>query len=117
VKNDNEILSNSNIWNHKNVFGCLNGALIKLPDCGTCSVLWNRNEDGYEHVSIAPRKKFNIPSWNDMATLKGIFFYDNEEAYQIMPKKSEYVNAKENCLHIWRPSNGLTLNDLKNMKK
>ena len=47
-----------------------------------------------------------------MCELKDMFFDDEEEAYQIMPKKSEYVNLKDNCLHLWRPSNGKTLNDL-----
>ena len=89
-----------------------NSCLIKLPDCGTCSCVWSDNEEGYEHVSIAPRKQFKMPSWEDMAKLKDIFFKDDEEAYQIMPKKSEYVNLKENCLHLWRPHNGKILRDL-----
>lgn len=47
-----------------------------------------------------------------MARLKEIFFYPEEEAYQIMPKKSEYVNFKENCLHIYRPANGRLLREI-----
>lgn len=35
--------------------------------------------------------------------LKDIFFDDEEEVYQIHPKKSEYVNLSENCLHLWKP--------------
>ncbi len=42
---------------------------------------------------------------------------EEEEAYQIMPKHSKYVNLKENCLHIWRPSNGKRLDDLVIRKK
>ncbi len=38
-----------------------------------------------------------------MCTLKDIFFDDEEEAYQIHPKKSQYVNGVENCLHLWKP--------------
>ena len=85
---------------------------IKLPDCGACHVIWGYNEDGWEHVSVSPKKKDVLPTWNDMARLKEIFFCPEEEAYQIMPKKSEYVNFKENCLHIYRPANGRLLREI-----
>lgn len=98
MKTESEILNSNAIWG---VY--IHCGLIKLPDSGTASVVWGRNEGGYEHVSVSPRKKYNIPTWNDMAFLKDIFFYDEEEAYQIMPKKSEYVNISENCLHLWKP--------------
>lgn len=38
-----------------------------------------------------------------MCVLKDIFFNNDEEVYQIHPKKREYVNAVENCLHLWKP--------------
>ena len=97
-----EIMESGKIWNAK-MFGNLVGGLIKLPDCGTCSVMFGNNERGYEHVSISPKHKFRIPSWEDMCILKDIFFEAEEEAYQIHPKKSEYVNISENCLHLWKP--------------
>lgn len=78
-------------------------AWIKLPDSGTASVVWCDNENEMEHVSVSPKHKFNIPSWNDMCFLKDTFFNDDEEVYQIHPKKSEYVNVTENCLHLWKP--------------
>lgn len=90
--------------------------MIKLPDCGTCSVVWGYNEYGYEHVSISPVKKYRTPSWDDMAMLKDIFFDPEEEAYQIMPRHSEYVNLKGNCLHLWRPTNGKRLDDVVRIK-
>lgn len=85
---------------------------VKLPDCGTCTVVFGYKEGGYEHVSIAPKHKNRIPSWIDMNKLKSIFFTDEEEAYQIMPKVAEYVNLHDNCLHLWRPANGKELKDL-----
>lgn len=100
----NEILSNKYIWGHAIMFP-LHIAWVKLPDCGTCSVIWGENEDGYEHVSISPKKQFRTPTWNDMCILKDIFFDEEEEAYQIHPKKSQYVNVAENCLHLWKPKN------------
>ena len=76
--------------------------LIKLPDSGKASVIasWG---GGWDHVSVAPRKTYNIPTWADMCYLKDLFFKDNEVVIQIHPAKSNYVNLKENCLHLWRP--------------
>lgn len=105
-----EILNNEKIWNYSQVLAT-DSAYIKLPDCGTCSVVWNNCEHGYEHVSVSPRKSFNIPSWNDMCVLKDVFWGGEEEVYQIHPKKSEYVNAVDNCLHLWKPI-GHELNEL-----
>lgn len=109
MKRLKEILENSKIWNYTPF--PMNSAFVKLQDCGTCSVIWGDNEDGYEHVSVSPKKKFNMPTWNDMCVLKDMFFKDDEEVYQIHPKKSEYVNVVENCLHLWKPI-GHELNEL-----
>ena len=38
-----------------------------------------------------------------MCVLKDVFWGGEEEVYQIHPKKSEYVNAIDNCLHLWKP--------------
>ena len=103
MKTRDEILSSPEVWDYSNRLGRLDSALVKLPDCGTCTVVWGNNEDGMEHVSVSPLKKFRIPSWDDMCALKDIFFYNEEEAYQVHPKKSDYVNIKQNCLHLWRP--------------
>lgn len=108
MKTVDDIISSGSIWDfHELPFG--NVGMIKLPDCGTCSIVWGNDEDGWEHVSVSPKKKFNkaglenLPTWNDMCALKDIFFYPGEEAYQIHPKKKEYVNFQSNCLHLWKP--------------
>ena len=98
-----EILEKGKIWGHELFTPQVHAGYIRLQDCGTCSVVWSDNEDGMEHVSLAPKRRFKIPTWDDMCTLKDIFFEDEEEAYQIHPRKSEYVNIKENCLHLWKP--------------
>ena len=97
-----ETINNSKIWGYE-IFMGENSAWIKLPDCGTCSVIWNYNEEGWEHVSVSPKKRFRIPSWLDMCTLKEVFWKNDEEAYQIHPKGSHYVNCVDNCLHLWKP--------------
>lgn len=103
MKTRDEILSNPKIWGPMKAINNLDSALVKLPDCGTCTVVWGDNENGMEHVSVSPLKKFRIPSWDDMCVLKNIFFYDEEETYQVHPKKSEHINIKQNCLHLWKP--------------
>lgn len=112
MKSIKEISENIKVFNIMQMGNNFIYALVKLPDCGTCTLLAGNNEDGMEHVSVSPRKKFRIPSWDDMCVLKDICWNDEEEVYQIMPKKSQYVNIVENCLHLWKPI-GKELSDLK----
>lgn len=65
------------------------------------SVVFGFDESGWEHVSVSPYKG-KMPTWNDMCEIKDIFWNDEEVVIQIHPKKSEYVNVKDNCLHLWR---------------
>lgn len=102
MREHKEIIASGKLWNVEKINGC-NSALIKLPDCGTCSVIWGDNEGGWEHVSVSPRHKFKIPTWDDMCVIKDTFWNNDEEVYQIHPKKSEYVNLRSNCLHLWKP--------------
>lgn len=67
------------------------------------SVVWGTDEDGWEHVSVSPFDHNTMPSWEDMCRIKDIFWEDEEIAIQFHPKKSQYVNLMENCLHLWRP--------------
>lgn len=65
------------------------------------SVVFGFNECGWEHVSVSPYSG-KTPSWDDMCTIKDMFWNDEEAVIQIHPKKSEYVNIQDNCLHLWR---------------
>lgn len=69
----------------------------------TGSVVFGFNEDGWEHVSVSPYGG-KMPTWDEMCEIKDIFWEDEEEVIQIHPKKSEYVNIVDNCLHLWRKS-------------
>lgn len=71
------------------------------------SVVFGSDENGWEHVSICMSGR--VPSWDEMCTVKDMFWEDEEECIQIHPKKSEYVNLMENCLHIWRYKDGMIL--------
>ena len=74
-----EITRDNRMWDaQKTIYG--NAAWVKLPDCGTATVIWGENEEGYEHVSVCPKKKYdklgreNLPTWNDMCILKDIIY-------------------------------------------
>ena len=54
-----------------------------------------------EHVSVRLFKN-RLPTWNEMCEVKDIFWEDEEEAIQIHPKKSEYVDFLD-ALHLWKP--------------
>lgn len=71
----------------------------------TGSVIWGRDEEGWEHVSVSPYVRRITPSWDDMCALKEMFFDDEEMVLQFHTRKSQYVNKMENCLHLWRPKN------------
>ena len=64
MKKIEEILNSERIWGHTIVFP-VHSAWIKLPDCGTCSVIWSENEDGIPFY--VPHD--NTPNYAYMITL------------------------------------------------
>ena len=62
------------------------------------------NGGGWEHVSVSRSSgKASCPTWNEMCAIKDMFFDPEEAVVQYHPKKSEYVNNHNYCLHLWRP--------------
>jgi hypothetical protein len=66
-------------------------------------------ETGWEHVSVsalyrsqAGKITHPTPTWDEMCEIKDHFFEKEECVVQFHPPESEYVNIKENCLHLWR---------------
>lgn len=58
---------------------------------------------GWEHLSVSlPRK---TPDWDTMCRMKDIFWSDDEVCVQYHPRRCDYVNMHEHCLHIWKPIN------------
>lgn len=58
-------------------------------------------EDGlWEHISVSPKNKKRCPTWDEMCAIKDMFFGLDEECVEFHPKKNEYVNISEYCLHI-----------------
>ena len=77
-----------------------NGA-FRINYLGTNWFVIASNGLGWEHVSVSNPQR--TPSWEVMCKIKELFFEDEEVVMQLHPKKSEYVNNHEHCLHLWRP--------------
>ena len=56
---------------------------------------------GFEHLSVSTPIK--CPTWEQMCKMKDIFWRDDEVCMQLHPKKEDYVNCMDYCLHIWKP--------------
>ena len=102
MKSIKDILDLKEVYQKERIADDLWGGLVKLPDAGIATVLWSRESKGYEHVSVSPISQYKMPSWNDMCFVKDLFWSGEEEAFQLHPKKSEHVNIKRNCLHLWK---------------
>ncbi len=57
--------------------------------------------DGWEHVSVSLPDR--IPTWDEMCTVKAMFWSDGDCVMQLHPPRSEWVNNHSRCLHLWRP--------------
>ncbi len=63
---------------------------------------------GWEHVSVSPcnKKRTTCPTWEEMCTIKNMFFHPYECVVEYHPPRNDYVNNCETCLHLWRPTDG-----------
>lgn len=55
----------------------------------------------WQHVSVSLANR--CPNWREMSFVKDLFWDEEEECIQFHPKRSQYVNFMEHCLHIWKP--------------
>jgi hypothetical protein len=62
--------------------------------------------DGWEHVSVTVspvnKKPTRCPTWDEMCYIKDQFWEEDQEVAQFHPKKADYVNFHNYCLHLWR---------------
>ena len=56
--------------------------------------------NGWEHLSVS--HNYKTPTWEEMAFAKAQFWGEDECCVEYHPKKSEYVNFHDHCLHIWK---------------
>ena len=66
------------------------------------TVIWSWGL-GWEHVSVSPKNQSRTPTWDEMCRVKDMFWNEDEAVVQYHPRKSDYVNIRKNCLHLWRP--------------
>ena len=48
-------------------------------------------------------REANINDFERLMKLERDSFNEDEVVMQLHPAKKEYVNIKNNCLHLWRP--------------
>jgi len=58
----------------------------------------------YMHLSISHPDRY--PTWEELIMTKEYFLEDEDEAVQILPRKSQYVNVHERCFHLWHCYDG-----------
>ena len=63
-------------------------------------------DDGREwyHVSCARRLSqttFELPSWDDLKFVWATFIGEDHVAYQVFPRKRDWINIHEYVLHLW----------------
>lgn len=106
MRNLQEILSNDRILcitrniNNDNVIQLMMTVLLRNK---YATVKFTRAMN-WEHLSVSFQDE--TPSWDDMQRMKEMFWTDDEECFQLHPKKENYINNHEHCLHIWRPTDG-----------
>lgn len=76
------------------------GAAYNLKVCGQKFIVIASNGLGWDHVSVSHKKR--CPTWNEMCSIRNIFFDDEDVVLQFHPPKSDYVNVHPFCLHLWR---------------
>jgi len=81
------------------------------PDGVVCDVCVNEawlfiiasNGLGWDHVSVSAKGRCAI--WDEMNTVKNLFFNPEECVMQLHPAQSQYINCHPFVLHLWRPQN------------
>jgi len=55
----------------------------------------------WHHISVSRPER--IPTWEELKKVKDDFFGEEREAYHVIPKKKDHVNAHEYCMHLFAP--------------
>ena len=57
------------------------------------------NGDKYLHISCSHGNK--LPTWDELVQVKNTFIGEDVQAFQVLPRKEDYVNLMPYCLHLW----------------
>jgi hypothetical protein len=55
----------------------------------------------WRHGSVSCHHRY--PTWNEILDVRYTFFGPQDDVFQVLPPKSEYVNLHKNCFHLWSP--------------
>jgi len=96
------------LGNHKTLLSCI---VADAPKDDGVEI-----HQGWEHVSCQAldvhvrrgRKGWRqrVPTWEEMAFLKALFFEDSETVVQFHPAVSDHINLAPCVLHLWRYNRG-----------
>ncbi len=64
----------------------------------------NYGTSAYQHLSISRKDRY--PTWDEIVLFRSLFFDDDDEVIQVIPKESNYVNVHDNCFHLWLDISG-----------
>lgn len=87
--------SDSTFGNHGMFFVTLNGKSTPLKCVASDGM-------GWEHVSVSLPDR--CPTWEEMCSIKDLFWDEEDVVIQYHPNKSAYINMHPHCLHLWRPT-------------
>lgn len=82
---------------------------VELLDGFKGTVVFGYNEEGWEHVSVSHINPNKMPTWENMATIKNMFWEKTDTVVQIHPSEGHYFHGfkgRPNILHLWRPVDG-----------
>lgn len=94
-------IKNHPIYGSNKSYG--NNGAFQIPYQSYNFLVFVSDGDGWEHVSVSLKNR--TPNWDEMCYFKDLFWHDYETVIQFHPKKSQYVNNHNHCLHLWRPLN------------
>ena len=60
------------------------------------------NGGGWEHVSVSCPGFNRLPTWEEMALVKDLFWFPDETVMQLHPPETDYVDNAP-VLHLWKP--------------
>ena len=72
--------------------------IVKYTDL-TCLA---SNGGGWEHVSVSCQEFERLPTWEEMALVKDLFWDPWEAVMQLHPPQQDYVDNAP-VLHLWKP--------------
>jgi len=80
---------------------------LESPEPGWRLAVIASDGEGWEHVSVhayRPGRTQRTPNWREMVYVKDLCWDSEDAVMQLHPPQSDYRNAHEHTLHLWRPT-------------